>query len=45
MTRSLLDFNDNLVGKVHKIKCNSGHDNKKCERCEIKYKECKCYLE
>ena len=28
-----------------KIKCKYGHDNKKCETCEIKYQNCECFLE
>ena len=27
-----------------KLKCKCEHDNKKCEKCEIKYKYCRCCL-
>ena len=30
---------------LHKIKCNYRHDDKKCETCGIKYKNCDCFLE
>ena len=36
---------DNLAEVIHKIKCKCGIDNKKCETCGIKYKDCECYLE
>ena len=35
---------DNLAG-IHKLKCKYNHDNKKIEKCEIKYKDCECFLE
>ena len=28
-----------------KMKYKYGHDNKKCEKCKIKYKDCECHLE
>lgn len=31
---------DNLLKIFHKIKCNYRHDTKKCEKREIKYKDC-----
>ena len=34
-----------LAEKTHKIKCKYGHDNKKCETCGVKYKDCECFLE
>ena len=30
---------------INKIKCKYGHQNKKCETCEITYKICDCFLE
>ena len=36
---------DNPAEGIHKIKCKHGHDNNKCETCEIKYKDCECCLE
>ena len=39
----------NLVGYlpegIHEIKFKYEHDNKKCETCGIKYKDCECCLE
>ena len=36
----------NLAEGIHKTKCKyDGHDNKKCETCGIKYKDCDCCLE
>ena len=45
MASSSLDLVDNLANGIHKIKCKYRHDNKKCEKCEIKFKDCECYLE
>ena len=36
---------NNVFGGFHRIKCKLGHDDKKCETCEIKYKYCDCFLE
>ena len=38
MASSLSNLVNNLAERVHKIKCNNGHDNKKCEMFVIKYK-------
>ena len=38
MTSSLSNLVDNLAGEIHEIKCKYGHDNKKCERVELKTK-------
>ena len=35
---------NNLSDRIHKIKCKSGHDDKKCETYGIKYKYCECFL-
>ena len=35
----------NVVNRIHRIKCKYIHDNKKCETCGIKYKYCDCFLE
>ena len=42
---SLLNLVNNRSKGIHKIKCKYGHDDKKCEICGIKYKECDCFLE
>ena len=36
---------DNLAEVIHEIKCTYGHDNKKNEKCWIKYKDHGCCLE
>ena len=36
---------NNLAEEIHKIKCKYKLDNKKFERCGIKYKDCECSLE
>ena len=36
---------NSLAEGIHKIKCKYGHNDKKCETCEIKYKDCDCFLE
>ena len=45
MTSSLSNLVDNLAEGIHKIKCKHRHDNRKCEMCGIKYKDCECCLE
>ena len=45
MASSISNPVDNLAEGIHKIKCKYGHDNKKCETCGIKYKDCGCCLE
>ena len=35
----------NLAEGIHEMKYRFGHDNKKCEFCGIKYKDCNCFLE
>ena len=35
----------NLSKGIHKTKCKYGQDNKKCETCRMKYKNCNCFLE
>ena len=45
MASSLSNLANNLSEGIHKIKCKYGHDNKKCETCRIKYKNCECFLE
>ena len=44
MTSSLSNLFNNLSEGIHRIKCKFGHDYKKCETCEIKYKHCNCFL-
>ena len=45
MASSLSSFVNNLAEVIHKIKCKYEHDNKKCDTCGIKYKNCDCFLE
>ena len=39
MASSLSNLVDNVAEGIHTIKCKYGHDNEKCETCEIKYKD------
>ena len=45
MASSLSNLVINLAEGVHDIKCKYGHDNKNCETCGIKYKDCECCVE
>ena len=45
MASSLSNLVNNLSEGIHRIKCEFGHNNKKCETCGIKYKYCHCFLE
>ena len=45
MASSLSSLSNNLSKGIHRIKCNFGHNDKKCETCGIKYKYCNCSLE
>ena len=45
MSNSLTNLANNLCGGIHGIKCKYGHDDEKCETCEIKYNYCDCFLE
>ena len=45
MASSLSNLVDNLSEGIHGIKCEYGHNDKKCETCEIKYKHSDCFLE
>ena len=42
MASSLVNLVDNFVEGIHQIKCKYRHDNKKCEKWGIKYKDCEC---
>ena len=42
---SLSNLVDKLNEETHKIKCKYRHDNKKCEKCKIKCKDCKYFVE
>ena len=44
MPTSLSNFVNNLVERVHKIKCRYGHDDKKCEIYIIKIKIMTAFL-
>ena len=45
MVSSLSNLANNLSEGFYRIKCQYGHDDKKCEIWETKYKCCKCFLE
>ena len=45
MASSFSNLVNNLSEEIHRIKCKSGHENKKCETSRIKYKYCDCFLE
>ena len=45
MASSLSNLVDNLAEVIRKVKFKYGHNNKKCETCGIKYKDCECCLE
>ena len=40
MARFLSNLVNNLSEGLHRIKCKLGHDDKKCEKCGIKYDDC-----
>ena len=42
---SLSNLVNNIVEEIHKIKSIYRHNNKHCETCKIKYKDCECFLE
>ena len=42
---SLSNLVNNIVEEIHKIKSIYGHNNKHCETCKIKFKDCECFLE
>ena len=44
MVSSLSNLVDNLASEIHKVKCKKEHNNKKCEACGTKYKDCECCL-
>ena len=41
---SLSNCANNLAEGNHEIKCKNKQNNKKCESCGIKYKDCNCFL-
>ena len=45
MSSSLSNLVSNLSERVHRIKCNYGHNDKKCETCGITYEVCDCFFE
>ena len=45
ITSPLSNLVNNLAEGIHKIKCKYGRDDKKCETCGIKYKDCEHCLE
>ena len=42
---SLSNLVNNIVEEIHKIKSIYRHNNKHCETCKIKYKDCEYFLE
>ena len=45
MSTSLSNLVNNHAGGIHKTKCKNAHDDKKCETCRIKYKDCDSFPE
>ena len=45
MASSLSNLANNLAEEIHKINSKYEGDDKKCEICGIKYKDCDCVLE
>ena len=45
MASSLSNLANNIAGRIHKIKCKYGHNDKKCEIHEIKYNDCDCFVQ
>ena len=45
MVSSLSNVVNNLSEGIHKIKWKYGHNDKKCQTCRIKYKQCNFFLE
>ena len=45
LASSLSSLVDNPAEGIHKISCKYGHDDRKCETCGIKYKDCEYCLE
>ena len=45
MATSLSNLVNNPSERIHRIKCKFRDDDKKCERCGIKYKHCDCFFE
>ena len=45
MASSLSSLVNNFAEGIHENKNKYGHDDKKCETCGIKYKDCECCIE
>ena len=45
MASSLLNLVNNLSERIHRVKCEFGYDDKKCETYRAKYNYCDCFLE
>ena len=45
MASSLSNLVNNHSERIHRTKCKYGHDDKKCDPYEIKYKYCHCFIE
>ena len=40
MASSLSNLVNNLAAGIHRVKCKNEYNNKKCETCGIKYRDC-----
>ena len=45
MASSFSNLVNNISEGIHRINCKFGHDDKKSEKCGIKYKYCDCFLQ
>ena len=45
MARALSNLVNNISEGIHRVKCEYGHDDKKCKTSGIKYKHCYCFVE
>ena len=45
MASSLSNIVNNLADRIHEINCKYKHNDKQCEDCGIKYKDCDCFLQ
>ena len=44
MASSVLNVVNNIAERIHKIERKCGHDENKCETCEVKYKDASDFL-
>ena len=45
LTSSLSNLVNILVEEIRKTKCKQVHNDKKCDTCKTKFKDCECFLE